>query len=111
MMPRFPGLSRVDSFAGITLTGLGGQPLMLGHGPDSEPRIPYNEPEMPPPTVVTGKEVAPVGTPSVLGATMPDLVILPGQAQTGGGPSVGTLAFLALFGVGGWFAWKKWGAA
>lgn len=108
MMPRFPGLSRVDSFTGLPWRSVEGDSLPLGHG-----EIPFNEPVFPPPRLWPSSDGSPAPSPnataaSVFGASMPDLVILPGQAATGGGGlSVGTLALLALVGVGGWLLWKK----
>jgi len=110
MMPRFPGLSRVTSFVGLPFTAYDGAPVYLGHGPDSEPRIPYNEPLLPPPKVYPnpqGPTPDSSVSPNVQGASTPDLIVLPGQAATGGGLSIGALALIAVLLVGGWFIYKK----
>ena len=59
-----------------------------------------------PPATSGGETSSPA---NVAGASTPDLIVLPGKAATGGGGgiTVGTLAILALLGIGGYMLYKK----
>jgi hypothetical protein len=81
-------------------------PLTPNTGPTSgnEP-VPDITGEANPPSVAGGETSS---QPNVIGATGPDLIILPQQASSGGGGlTVGTLAILALLGIGGYMLYKK----
>lgn len=130
MMPRFPGLSQAGgagdplTFQPIDLLQPNGQPLSLGFGPVGQNRMTYS---LPKPEIhrdwgdlqlnigpTKGPDApAPVQDPAnVLGATRPDLLVIPGQSAasgspSGGGVTIGGIAILALLVVGGWLLYKK----
>lgn len=115
MMPRFAGLSPVDSSMTMPWRDDDGNILNIGNtqnGADRQgwhvppPQIPFDWHALDVNTGVTATPDAVVNPPNVEGASRPDLLVVPG-ASGGGGLTLGAVALLALFAVGGWFLFKR----